>query len=173
MATLSTMTSESASSSESDRATAAATLVELRRAEVLAHTRYPKLGRWYPPVAGVVAGGWIATFAASDEVAIPVRLLLTVLVTVCTVLYTRRRGATTNILVAPQPIKRATYIFFGGFAAFAAGSVAMWHVAPWWLATVVATVAATVGVAAYERMYARAARQVELDAGIADGGTAT
>ncbi len=141
-------------------------LEELAQAEVLTHTRYPRLGAWYPPLAGVVVGAWIAGFALPIWAQLPLWGVMLVLVGIAIRLYMNRRGVLPNPSQAPKLIRREMTIFLIAYALFIGAIFGLWFVTTWWVTSIFAAVVSTIGIAVYERRYDLAARQSETDAGI-------
>ncbi len=145
---------------------ASAHLAGLRRAEVLAHTRYPKLGAWYPPTFGAMAAVFVAAYALPIWAAIPVWLLLAAGGGAAARVYLERRGTMPDPTQAPRPLKREMTYFLVGYGLAIVAIVAVWLTAPWWAASLVAFASFTIGLTVYERRYASAAHQAEIEAGI-------
>jgi len=170
MRTVSNMTSESLGqpAGQHDAIGSASALQDLARAEVLAHTRYPKLGSWYPPTVGVIVATWIAFFAAPSPVDL-IGLGATLLTfSALTTLYVRRRGVIPNVSQAPTELKRVMTAFFVAYGVFIVGSFLLWQLTTWWVTALVAGTVATIGVAFYERWYCAAARAAEERVGVSD-----
>lgn len=145
---------------------AAIQLKELHRAEVLSHTRYPRLGRWYPPTAGVVAAFWTTSYL------LPWWLQASAVVAMGTVvgflirLYVARRGVQPSFRRTPRRLQGEMVAFMAAFLAVMGLVALAWHVVTWWVAALTAFALATLLIAVYEHRYAKAAREVELAAGI-------
>ena len=151
---------------ESDQATAAAALDELRRSQIAAFTRYPRLGPWYPPVCGLVAGLWV-TFLGLGSHWLAIGGLVLNLVTILGArAYTRRRGVAPRLGQAPPAIRRAMTWFVVTLAAVIGVVVVVYRAVSWPAAAVVAFVAVTAFIAVYEEAYARAAAHDERDSGL-------
>lgn len=140
---------------------AARDLTDLHRAQVLTHTRSPRLGRWYPPLVGLVGGLWAAGLALPGPAAAVLWTSLAVATGLGTALYTRRRGVQPDPRRAPGPIRREMLLFAAGAAVVVLGLTALQHVAPWWAVALATAMALGIGTAVYESRYARAARQAE------------
>lgn len=153
---------------ESDQATAAAALDELRRSRIAAFTRYPKLGAWYPPTCGLIAGLWVS-FLGLGGVWLAVGGMALNLVTIGgAVAYTRRRGVSPRLGQAPPAIRRAMIGFFVTLAAVIGVVTAVYRAVSWPAGAAVAFVAVTAFIAVYEETYARAAAHDERDSGLFD-----
>jgi len=140
-----------------------AALKELRRAEVLTHTRYPRLGAWYPPTAGGVAALYCAAVSGPDWLVVVAAIGLALGVGIAIGVYQRRRGVTPNPHEAPSQIKREMQMFGLAWLVLATGIAALFFVASWWLISLVAFVTVTALVAVYERRYALAAASAEAE----------
>lgn len=146
-------------------------LAELRRAELLAHTRYPRLGPWYPVLTGLVVGLWVAGFALPRAAQIALWVGLAIVSGLAVGLYQRARGVQPDPRKAPGPIRGEMVRFAIGYVLFMVAVVVFWQILPWWVVAVAAAVSAVVCTSIYERRYAAAARQAEADAGIAPSTT--
>ncbi len=141
-------------------------LTDLKRAEVLAHTRYPKLGAWYPPLFGAAAAAWVAAYP------LPIWGSLIVWVVIGTVAgtlvqkYIAKRGTAPDPKQAPAPIKREMKIFLAVYSMVIGAIVFSYLAVSWWSASALAFVAFTIGLTIYERRFATAAHQAEVEAGI-------
>lgn len=169
------MTSETSGRTDSSHqtpaasSTPAAALDELERAELLTHTQYPRLGPWYPPLAGALVGIYIASIAAPFPFSVVGMLLVVSIATGGVTAYSRRRGVTPNVLKSPSEIQRVMVGYVVAFVAFCAGCAVLWFQTTWWITAIVASLVATVGIWFYERKYAEAARAAEAHLGsIAD-----
>lgn len=141
-------------------------LADLRRAEVLTHTRYPPTGRWAPAVAGTLGGLYTATFAMAGWPRSVCQLALVATVLLGTHSYQRKRGTWPRMWTAPAPL-RSAYLRYGvGYLLLLAAIAGLWQVTSWWVTAGAAAIAATAGWALYERRFAKAAADAER--GLAD-----
>jgi|GEM_PF-3165063 len=149
-----------------DATTPATSLDELRRAEILVHTRYPDPGPWYPLGMATYAGLITVAIAIPDPYSIILSAACICGAGIAAMTYQKRRG--TNPRLAPQPdrLRREMAIFLTGAGAIILALVALSSVAPLWVVAPTAALLAGVGTAVYQRRYANAAHQVEVDAGI-------
>ncbi len=141
-------------------------LTSLRRAEILTHTRYPKLGWWYPPAFGLAAAASVAAYALPIWASLPIWVALLAVFGAAVRRYLDRRGTTPDPRRAPSTIKTEMVFFAIGYALTIGAIVTLWTVAPWWVASAATFVAFTIGLTVYERRYAAAAHRAEVIAGI-------
>ena len=145
-----------------------ASLDELRRAELLTHTRYPRLGSWYPPTVGAVAAVWTAGYAAPDGFDVAIAGVCAIAVALGAGAYVRKRGVSPSMRKAPPEIRRVFISYVFAAFAFVAVCALLFNFATWWIAGTFAFVAATAGVSYYERSYASAAHDAEANSGLID-----
>ncbi|MEZ5375753.1 MAG: hypothetical protein R2733_04515 [Acidimicrobiales bacterium] len=141
-------------------------LDDLRKAQVLAHTRYPKLGPWYPPLFGAAAAGWVAAYALPVWGSLLVWVVLGSTAGALMRWYVAKRGAAPNPMQAPAPIKHEMVIYLVGLTILIGAILAAYLAIGWWAGALVAFVGFTIGIAVYERRYAEAAHRAEVEAGI-------
>ena len=165
---LSNMASKGGSVPESGPSDTHSTLDELARAEVLAHTRYPILGAWYPFVGGSAVGLWLTSFAIRDLFGFPLRILVTIGVLAGLGAYNRKRRTMPRLSSSPAEIKSVMVKYLIGLAVFAAVVFGLWQMTKWWIVALGAAVEAAVLLAVYERAFDEAARRAERAAGISD-----
>lgn len=151
-----------------DHAAHADQLAELRRAELLMHTRYPRLGHWYPPLTGLVAAVYVAGFALPSGAGAVLWTLIVLGVVMAMRRYQRLRGAEPDPRRSPALIRREIILFVVAYIAIIAALVALAQIAYWWMVALAAFVLFTAGTAVYGARYARATRRAEAEAGLGD-----
>lgn len=143
----------------SERDEAADTLKAAERAGAAPLIDYPPTPRWYPYAGGawfaaIVA---VATFRPASSVAVPAIVALIALLAGFLGWYSRKRGTWPTLSDAPPEFRSVFRLYAVGVVVIAAivAGLAIW--APPAAAPIATLVLVTVGLAAYERVYARAA----------------
>jgi len=130
---------------------------ELKKAEVLAHTRYPKLGSWYPTLMGLWAAAYTGVTYLNDPIEAILMIVLVIPVGVFTAFYVKKRGVTPKIKKTPRNIKREMVYFFVALAVLVAMLFGLYQIAAWWIVCLVTFITVAAGTAIYEKRYAAAA----------------
>jgi hypothetical protein len=138
----------------------------LRRAEILTHTRYPKLGWWYPPTFGVLGAIYVAGYAMPIWLGLLVWGVTTMIAGAGIGGYVKRRGVMPDIRRAPAALRRQAILFFVAYAVAIAVIVYLYISVAWWAASLATLVLLTVIIGWYEARYHSTARQIELEAGL-------
>lgn len=138
----------------------------LRRAELLTHTRYPKLGPWYPPSFGLLAAVFVAGYAAPLWLGLLIWIATAAIAGFGLGWYVRRRGVMPSMRRAPGAIRREAAIFFTGYLLAIFVICVFLMTVAWWAASIAAFVLMAALVGWYEARFHATARQLEAEAGI-------
>ena len=141
-------------------------LDELRRAEIIVHTRYPDPGPAYPIGMGLFAGLYPAAFALPGAAMIAAFVVIGAVATVLIRIYVNRRGAVPDARKAPSRLRREMVIVVVAYLAITATAMILWATTSWLITSLAAAGATYVATEIYARRFARAARMVESEAGI-------
>ncbi len=139
------------------------TLRQAERAAAAPFVDYPKTPLWYPPAVGA----WFAALAAmmayrpGPAISVPLIVVLIALVGAFVAWHSRVRGTMPTLTGAPRELHRPMYCYAAGVVVIAAVVVPTVAWGPPIIAVAVAFVLVTVGIAAYERAYYRAAQAVK------------
>jgi hypothetical protein len=143
-------------------------LRELQRAELVAHTRYPRLGRWYPPAVGAAGAFYVSCWALHGVARALGFLTFAVVVGLGAGAYIRLRGVNPRLQSAPPALKHEMRWFAVCFAVIIAAVTVLFVTLSWQVAAAAAFVAIAAFIARYEHRYARAAKRSEDDSGLFD-----
>ncbi|GAB2883064.1 hypothetical protein [Nocardioides pacificus] len=140
----------------------AAQLRDVERAAAAPYVVYPPTPRWYPPAAGTWAAALVGVIAWGRDSAWFAVGMVTLLVAELAFLrwYSRRHGALPSLRQPPPEFRSAFRRYAVGVAVVLALVALAWTLLGPWAAVATTWVAVTVGLAAYERLYAQAARRV-------------
>ncbi|WP_161895633.1 hypothetical protein [Gordonia spumicola] len=139
------------------------TLRAAERAAAAPFVDYPPTPVWYPPALG----GWFAILSAimvyrpGPAVSVPLLVVLIALVGAFMAWHSRVRGTLPTLTGAPKELHRPMYGYAAGVVVIVAVVVPVGLFAPPIAAVIATFVLVTIGIAAYERAYFRAAQAVK------------